>query len=423
MAEIGADSRSAGPLSSRMGRTDATDEMLARAAQAGDDDAFAVLFARYHRRLELYCRSIVRHEEDARDAAQNAMAKALVALRRHDGDLQVRPWLYRIAHNEAISVLRARRRHAALDEDLGVGAGDPLDELISRERLARTFASVRELPGEQREALLLRELMGLSHEEIGAAIGTSAARAKHVVFRARAALTADATAGDEDCTRIRLLLRDGDGRRRRSRVVRGHLRCCGPCRAWDDAHRPRARRRLVAAPAALAGWLAGIIGGAGGGAVGVAGTAKVAASIAVVAATVTPLAEDVARHPVATTRRKVAVTASAGSTPTPVARAATVRRATTTTTAAAAAPVRAKVPTRAAPRPVAAATAPVSKPKAEPAAPATVRHQRAQADAPPRRHRRPDRSQPPMEMATRRRPDDHAPAPADIRPDDAAPPA
>jgi hypothetical protein len=59
-----------------------SDETLARRASGGDDEAFGALYERYHRPLELYCRSIVRHHEDARDAAQSAMAKALVALRR-----------------------------------------------------------------------------------------------------------------------------------------------------------------------------------------------------------------------------------------------------------------------------------------------------------------------------------------------------
>src|SRR4051794_12499911 len=153
MTEIGADFRAGRSLRGPMERTDATDETLARAARAGDDDAFGVLYTRYQRRLELYCRSIVRHDEDARDAAQNAMAKALVALRRHDGELHVRAWLYRIAHNDAITLLRARRRHDILDDTAGVAVGDPVDELISHERLERTFDSVRELPGEQREAL------------------------------------------------------------------------------------------------------------------------------------------------------------------------------------------------------------------------------------------------------------------------------
>src|SRR4051794_18135189 len=197
MTEIGADFRAGRSLRGPMERTDATDETLARAARAGDDDAFGVLYTRYQRRLELYCRSIVRHDEDARDAAQNAMAKALVGLRRHDGALNVRPWLYRIAHNEAISLVRSRRGHVMLDDDLRAAVSDPVDELVARERLAVTLDGVRELPGEQRQALLLRELMGLSHEEIGAAIGTSPMRAKHVVFRARAALSADASAREE----------------------------------------------------------------------------------------------------------------------------------------------------------------------------------------------------------------------------------
>jgi RNA polymerase sigma factor (sigma-70 family) len=408
-AEIAADFWAAMPSSRRMDRTDASDEVLARLAGTGDDDAFGVLFERYHGRLELYCRSIVRHDEDARDAAQNAMAKALVGLRRHDGELQVRPWLYRIAHNEAISLLRGRRQHAILDDELGGIGRDPVDDLISRERLAQTFDSVRELPGEQRQALLLRELMGLSHEEIGAAIGTSAVRAKHVVFRARAALSADASASEEDCSRIRRLLGDGDGRRRRSRVVRGHLRCCGPCRAWDDARRPRGRRRLVAFPAALGSWLVGVVGGAGGGAAGVAGTAKVAASIAVVAATVTPLAEDVTGPPPAS-RGTVTATASASAAATPRVTAARRVRPVATPTATAV-PVKATVPATAKPRAVSTfmstATAGARPRRAtEAPAPGHARRRRvAPPDGPGQQHHSPPSVGAPEQSATAARHD------------------
>ena len=226
--------------------TTCSDKHLARRAGNGDEAAFATLFERYHRRLERYCRSIVRHDEDARDAAQSAMAKALVGLRRNDGALHLQPWLFRIAHNEAITVLRGRPAHVALDDDLVAPVGDPLGALLAREHLARTLESVRELPALQREALSLRAVAGLSHEEIGAATGTSVARAKHVVFRARAALIADESARDEDCSVIRALLGEGDGRRRRALAVRGHLRGCGACRAWDAAHR---RRRIAPAAA------------------------------------------------------------------------------------------------------------------------------------------------------------------------------
>jgi DNA-directed RNA polymerase specialized sigma24 family protein len=86
-----------------------SDEALARRAGDGDDEAFAVLYGRYAPRLEAYCRAIVRHDEDARDAVQTTMTNALVALRRRDREIVVRPWLFRIAHNEAVTVLRRRR--------------------------------------------------------------------------------------------------------------------------------------------------------------------------------------------------------------------------------------------------------------------------------------------------------------------------
>ena len=97
-------------------RPSASDAFLARRAAAGDDDAFEKLYARYQPRLQAYCRSIVRHDEDARDAVQNAMTKALVALRRQDGTTNVGGWLFRIAHNEAISLLRRRRPKTELPD-------------------------------------------------------------------------------------------------------------------------------------------------------------------------------------------------------------------------------------------------------------------------------------------------------------------
>jgi RNA polymerase sigma factor (sigma-70 family) len=86
-----------------------SDEALARRAGTGDDAAYAAIYARYHARIEAYCRAMVRHDEDARDAAQTAMTKALVAMRTERGAAHLRPWLFRIAHNEALTVLRRRR--------------------------------------------------------------------------------------------------------------------------------------------------------------------------------------------------------------------------------------------------------------------------------------------------------------------------
>ena len=92
------------------------DERLARLAAAGSDRAFAVLYERHHQALYRYCRAIVRHEDDARDVLQTTMARALAALARGVPDAPMRPWLFRIAHNEAISVLRRRRPAVELEQ-------------------------------------------------------------------------------------------------------------------------------------------------------------------------------------------------------------------------------------------------------------------------------------------------------------------
>src|SRR4051794_25366682 len=78
------------------------DERLARLAAGGSERAFAVLYERHHQSLYRYARTIVRHDEDARDVLQTTMARALTALRRRGvPDAPMRPWLFRIAHHEA----------------------------------------------------------------------------------------------------------------------------------------------------------------------------------------------------------------------------------------------------------------------------------------------------------------------------------
>src|ERR1700712_5341648 len=86
----------------------AGDEPRARMVTAGHDQAFATLYDRYRDVLVRYCRSLVRDDQDALDAFQSAMLNALRALREDRRRAPVRPWLFRIAHNESVSVLRRR---------------------------------------------------------------------------------------------------------------------------------------------------------------------------------------------------------------------------------------------------------------------------------------------------------------------------
>src|SRR3954451_18644763 len=107
--------------------------LRSRAAR-GDAAAFAAVYERHHQALYRYCRSILRHEEDAQDALQSTFARAFAALQNEQRDFELRPWLFRIAHNEAVSVLRRRRATEELDDVPGDG-GDLEDRVAEREEL------------------------------------------------------------------------------------------------------------------------------------------------------------------------------------------------------------------------------------------------------------------------------------------------
>jgi RNA polymerase sigma factor (sigma-70 family) len=295
MTAIAFDPRGAGAPMTHELSSDAT---LARHAAAGDDAAYAAIYTRYHARLEAYCRAIVRHDEDARDAAQNAMTKALVAMRAHGETLHLRAWLYRIAHNEALTVLRRRRHHDQLTDELEGLRSDPVIEVLLRERLRATLDALGALPASHRQALLLRELGGLDYATIAEATGLTPRAARQAVFRARRAMRADRAAAEHSqCSEIRGVLAGNDGRRRRARRVRAHLRTCGACRDWDAARRPPLPRALSILPTAWAtaagslwSWLAAAVGGSSGG-VGAVTATKLVTGAAILAAGTGPIAQ------------------------------------------------------------------------------------------------------------------------------------
>jgi RNA polymerase sigma factor (sigma-70 family) len=210
------------------------DELLARYAARGNERAFAAIYERYHQPLYRYCRSILRNEIDAQDALQSTFVGALQALRREQRSAPLRPWLYRIAHNESISLLRRRSRDASDELDaqtLGVGASVE-QEVAERARWRSLVEDLSSLPDRQRGALLLRELNGLSHEEIAIALGTSIAAAKQSIFEARQALAEIAEGRAMSCEEIRQRISEGDRRVLRGRRVTAHLRHCAGCEAF-----------------------------------------------------------------------------------------------------------------------------------------------------------------------------------------------
>ncbi len=110
------------------------DERLAKRAAAGDSSAFETLFKRYQQPLYRYCRAILTEPVDAEDAVQATMVKALRALPGERREIALRPWLYRVAHNESISILRARRETDRARA--GGGRGDLLDGAHGRDARA-----------------------------------------------------------------------------------------------------------------------------------------------------------------------------------------------------------------------------------------------------------------------------------------------
>ena len=263
--------------------------------------ALAAMYVRHHQALYRYCRSILHDEEDARDALQSTMAKALAALRDEERDFELRPWLFRIAHNEAISRLRQRRATVDLDAIGTLGADSLAQSVEDRERLALLLADLRELPERQRSALVLRELSGLSHEEIAVVLDSSARAVKQTIFEARAGLHECAEGRTMLCADVQRALSDGDGRVLRGRRVRAHVRSCRACRTFKTALAQRPADLAALAPAlpasAGAALLAHLLPGAKAGLAASAGTAAgagggmaatVATKVAIVAvATVT----------------------------------------------------------------------------------------------------------------------------------------
>jgi RNA polymerase sigma factor (sigma-70 family) len=280
-----------------------SDERLTRRAVGGDERAFAAIFRRYHQSIYRFCLAIVGNPDDASEALQNTMIKVLRALPGEERKIELKPWLYRIAHNESIDLLRRRRETRQLDvEQVAPGYG-LAEEAVTRERLRRLLTDLKELPERQREVLVMRELAGLEFEEIGSALGTSGAVARQTLYEARQSLAQMEEGREMSCATVTKALSDGDGRVTRRRDVRAHLRSCPDCQAFGKEIKIRQRDLAALAPlpaVAAAGMLHGLLGGSqgagaggglaatlGGGAaktIGASAAAKGVATAAVVAA-------------------------------------------------------------------------------------------------------------------------------------------
>src|SRR5262245_6052061 len=236
-----------------------SDEALCRQVAAGSAEAFEALYERYYHRLYNYCYLILGHAEDAGDALHNTMTKAWLALGRAELTGPLRPWLFRIAHNEAVNVLRKRPAHGDLEEATVVAAGGLDETLETRERLERLRSDLATLTERQRAALLLRELSGLGHSEIAAVLAVSTGAARQTIYEARSAILEAEAGRGMACEAIQRTLSDGDGRVRRGRKVRAHLRTCELCAAFDAGLRARPRDLGALVPPLPAGASLGLL--------------------------------------------------------------------------------------------------------------------------------------------------------------------
>jgi RNA polymerase sigma factor (sigma-70 family) len=257
-----------------------SDAAIARRAAGGNQRAFAAIFERYHQDLYRYCAAILGNAEDAHDAVQNTMLKVLRALPGEERDLKLKPWLYRIAHNEAIDLIRVRRKAEPIDAEMLAGAIGPAEQVETRGRLQQLISDIAELPDSQRGALVMREMSGLSYEQIGEALQTSPAVARQTIYEARLNLRQMSEGREMPCQEVMRAISDDDGRVLRRREIRAHLLRCEDCKAFraEISDRRREFASLAPLPAAVsAGILQGLLGGAAGGTNAVGGVAGAAA--------------------------------------------------------------------------------------------------------------------------------------------------
>jgi len=212
-----------------------SDERLIALTRRGQPAAFEALCSRYQSRLLSFCRHMLGSREDAEDVLQEVFAAAFNAVLADEREINVRPWLYRIARNRSLNHLR-RASAIGVDSmdihfaDHGMSTGD---RAIRRESFRELLGDVHELPETQRTALLLREIDALSYEQIAHAMETTVPSVKSLLVRARISLAEAAEARKLSCAEVRLELGEvAEGLVKLSAPARRHVRGCDRCRSF-----------------------------------------------------------------------------------------------------------------------------------------------------------------------------------------------
>ncbi|HEX6743909.1 MAG TPA: sigma-70 family RNA polymerase sigma factor [Solirubrobacteraceae bacterium] len=260
-------------------------ELLAR-IRGGDDTAFEELYDAYQRRLLTFCHHMLGSREEAEDVLQHTFMAAYRSLRAGYEVVELKPWLYTIARNRCLSVMRARHEEVELDDRAPAIEGLAA-EVDRRAELRMLVRDVQRLPPDQRAALVLFEVGDHSHKEIAAVLGVRHEKVKALVFQAREALMGWRTARETPCAHVREQLATLRGRALGRATIRRHVELCSGCADYEAAVRYQRAALAVALPVApaAAGLRAAVLGSAAGGsgfgaAVGAGGVTSAAGGFA-----------------------------------------------------------------------------------------------------------------------------------------------
>ena len=230
-----------------LGRS-APDAKLVSRVRAGDERAFEAIYDRYHSPLLAFCRHMLGTREEAEDALQHVFVSAHKHLAARDEIVDLRPWLYAIARNRCLSVLRSRKDAVALDDvpEPSVEGLSVAGEVEQRQDLKEILGDLTRLPADQRAALVLSELGALSHDEIAGVLDVRRDKVKALVFQARESLAGWRAARDTDCREIREQLANLHGGALRRAPLRKHLEACDGCRDFrSEVRRQREAMALL----------------------------------------------------------------------------------------------------------------------------------------------------------------------------------
>src|SRR5579872_17563 len=173
-----------------------SDSVAVARAKQGDDDAYRILVDRHSRGVFRLAYRMTGNEQDAEDVVQETFLRAYKQLKNYEARSSFATWLYRIAANYSLDLIRMKKRHderrekPANDEERDVmqtipGHDPTPDRLVfSAQVQQRVDEAMNELSEQERVAFVLRHFEGLSIEEIGRSLGTSTNATKHSIFRA-----------------------------------------------------------------------------------------------------------------------------------------------------------------------------------------------------------------------------------------------